>query len=68
MKAVIMVFISNHYSNSKGLKITTESNPIAFKIRRKNVLVSKPGKLPKLESVLHKYIRMGGENIWFYLG
>jgi hypothetical protein len=31
-----MVFISNHYSNCKGLKITNESDPIAFKIREKS--------------------------------
>jgi hypothetical protein len=59
VKAVIMVFISNHYSNCKGLKITNESDPVAFRIGEKNVLVSKPEKLPKIEGMLHKYLSRG---------
>jgi hypothetical protein len=48
VNTLIMVFISNHYSNCKGLKITNESDSISFPNGEKIVLVLKPGKLPKI--------------------
>jgi hypothetical protein len=67
MKALIMVFISNHYNNFKSLKITNESDPNAFQMGKKIVLVSKPGELLKIQNTLHKYWG-GGRLSGFGLG
>jgi hypothetical protein len=54
MKALTMVFISNHYNNFKCLKITNEFDP-SFPNGGKIILVSKAGKLLKILNMLHKY-------------